>query len=154
VEYVKKGELSFKHVVTFNMDEYVGASASSSSRTFASCLLPTSGLLRTFSFEGLSREHPESYWAFMHRHLFDHIDIPKQNINILNGNAPDLVSPLLSFLNPPGPDFAFARLRSTLLRVVVPRALQNTNEGGGVQGLRGENRQHRRNPSLLGRDWH
>jgi hypothetical protein len=27
----------------------------------------------------------------MHRHLFDHIDVPKQNINILNGNAPDLV---------------------------------------------------------------
>ena len=26
VEYVKKGELSFKHVVTFNMDEYVGTS--------------------------------------------------------------------------------------------------------------------------------
>lgn len=27
----------------------------------------------------------------MHRNLFDHIDIPKENINILNGNAPNLV---------------------------------------------------------------
>jgi len=62
VDYVRKGELSFKHVVTFNMDEYVG----------------------------IPREHPQSYWTFMHHHLFDHIDIPKENTNILNGNAPDL----------------------------------------------------------------
>jgi glucosamine-6-phosphate deaminase len=62
VEYVKRGELSFKHVVTFNMDEYVG----------------------------LARDHSESYWTFMHRNLFDHIDIPKESINILNGNATDL----------------------------------------------------------------
>ena len=58
----KKGDISFKNVVTFNMDEYVG----------------------------IPEDHPESYHAFMHRHLFDHIDIPKENINILNGNASDL----------------------------------------------------------------
>jgi glucosamine-6-phosphate deaminase len=58
----KAGDISFKNVVTFNMDEYVG----------------------------LDEHHPQSYHAFMHDHLFDHIDIPKENVNILNGNAPDL----------------------------------------------------------------
>ena len=56
------GEVSFQNVITFNMDEYVG----------------------------LPESHPESYHAFMHRNLFDHIDIPKDHIHILNGNAPDL----------------------------------------------------------------
>lgn len=58
----KQGDISFKNVVTFNMDEYVG----------------------------IAEDHPESYHSFMHKHLFQHIDIPKENINILNGNAPDL----------------------------------------------------------------
>ena len=58
----KAGKVSFKNVVTFNMDEYVG----------------------------LPETHPESYHFFMHDNLFKHIDIPKQNINILNGNAKDL----------------------------------------------------------------
>ena len=56
------GEISFKNVVTFNMDEYVG----------------------------LPESHPESYHSFMFRNLFDHIDIPRPQIHILNGNAPDL----------------------------------------------------------------
>jgi len=58
----KAGEVSFKNVITFNMDEYVG----------------------------LPEDHPESYHSFMYRNLFDHIDIPRGNIHILNGNAPDL----------------------------------------------------------------
>ena len=58
----KEGYISFKNVITFNMDEYVG----------------------------LPKSHPESYWSFMHRNFFDHIDIPAENINILNGNAEDL----------------------------------------------------------------
>ena len=58
----KSGEISFKNVVTFNMDEYVG----------------------------LAENHTESYHYFMHDNLFNHIDIPKENINILNGNAKDL----------------------------------------------------------------
>lgn len=58
----KEGRVSFKHVLTFNMDEYVG----------------------------LPEDHPESYHSFMARNLFDHIDCPKENIHILNGNAPDL----------------------------------------------------------------
>ena len=58
----KAGRVSFKHVLTFNMDEYVG----------------------------LPEEHPESYHSFMARNLFDHIDIPRENIHILNGNTADL----------------------------------------------------------------
>lgn len=64
-EFVKRhkaGEISFKNVITFNMDEYVG----------------------------LPENHKESYHYFMFHNLFDHIDIPKDNINILNGNAKDL----------------------------------------------------------------
>jgi glucosamine-6-phosphate deaminase len=62
VRLYKEGKVSFRNVVTFNMDEYVG----------------------------LSEEHPESYHYFMRHHLFDHIDIPKENVNMLNGNAADL----------------------------------------------------------------
>jgi glucosamine-6-phosphate deaminase len=58
----KEGRVSFQHVLTFNMDEYVG----------------------------LPEDHPESYHSFMARNLFDHIDIPQKNIHILNGNAKDL----------------------------------------------------------------
>jgi glucosamine-6-phosphate deaminase len=60
---VQAGELSFKNVVTFNMDEYVG----------------------------LPRDHPESYHSFMWAHLFKHIDIVPANVHILNGEAEDLV---------------------------------------------------------------
>ena len=58
----KAGQVSFKNVVTFNMDEYVG----------------------------LPQEHPESYHTFMYKNFFDHVDIPRENINLLNGNAPDV----------------------------------------------------------------
>lgn len=62
VKACREGRLSFRNVVTFNMDEYVG----------------------------LPGEHPESYHSFMARHLFDHVDCPKENIHILDGNAADL----------------------------------------------------------------
>ena len=62
VEAYRQGRVSFRNVVTFNMDEYVG----------------------------IPEEHPESYHSFMKRNLFDHIDCPQQNIHILNGNANDL----------------------------------------------------------------
>ena len=61
IRMVRDGEVSFKNVISFNMDEYVG--------------LPV--------------DHPESYHSFMHRQLFDHIDEPAENIHILDGNAPD-----------------------------------------------------------------
>lgn len=63
IELNKQGKVSFKDVVTFNMDEYVN----------------------------LDVNHPESYHSFMHRNFFDHIDIDKANVHILNGNAPDTV---------------------------------------------------------------
>lgn len=62
VKAYKEGRVSFKNVVTFNMDEYVG----------------------------IPENHPESYHSFMYRNLFNHIDCPASNINILNGNASDL----------------------------------------------------------------
>ena len=64
VKAYKEGRVSFKNVLTFNMDEYVN----------------------------LPEEHPESYHSFMARNLFDHIDCPKENIHILNGNAKDLAA--------------------------------------------------------------
>ncbi|KAG5645423.1 hypothetical protein DXG03_006247 [Asterophora parasitica] len=63
IKLVKAGKLSFKNVVTFNMDEYVG----------------------------IPREHPESYHTFMFREFFSHIDIPPSQVNILDGTALDLV---------------------------------------------------------------
>ena len=58
----KAGEVSFKNVVTFNMDEYIG----------------------------LDEKHPESYHSFMWNNFFSHIDIDPKNVHILNGNAEDL----------------------------------------------------------------
>lgn len=63
IQLVKEGKLSFKHVVTFNMDEYAQ----------------------------LPQDHPESYHTFMFRELFSHIDIPPSQVNILDGNAKDLI---------------------------------------------------------------
>lgn len=62
VELYRQGQLSFEHVVTFNMDEYVG----------------------------LPRDHPESYHSFMWNNLFKHVNIKPENVHILDGNAPDL----------------------------------------------------------------
>ncbi|MEY3366915.1 MAG: hypothetical protein RI973_70 [Bacteroidota bacterium] len=52
--------LSFYNVITFNLDEYYP----------------------------MSKEAPQSYWRFMHEHLFDHVDVPKENIHIPDGNVP------------------------------------------------------------------
>lgn len=62
VQAYKNGKVSFKNVVTFNMDEYLG-------------LEPT---------------HPQLYHYFMYDKLFNHVDIPRENINILNGLAADV----------------------------------------------------------------
>jgi glucosamine-6-phosphate deaminase len=59
----KEGQISFEKVITFNMDEYVG----------------------------LPETHPRSYHRFMWDNFFSHIDIPKENVHILNGMAPDLI---------------------------------------------------------------
>lgn len=58
----KAGKVSFKHVVTFNMDEYCG----------------------------IPRDHEQSYYTFMWTNFFNQIDILPENVNILNGNAEDI----------------------------------------------------------------
>ncbi|TKK70914.1 glucosamine-6-phosphate deaminase [Ilyomonas limi] len=52
--------LSFKNVITFNLDEYYP----------------------------IDREAYQSYYSFMHRHLFAHIDIKPENVHIFNGELP------------------------------------------------------------------
>jgi glucosamine-6-phosphate deaminase len=59
IELHRQGAVSFRHVVTFNMDEYVG----------------------------IPKEHPQSYHTFMWSNFFSHIDIPAGQVHILNGNA-------------------------------------------------------------------
>lgn len=43
-------------------------------------------------YVALPRSHPESYYSFMHRHFFSHVDMQPQNINLLDGNAKDLAA--------------------------------------------------------------
>jgi glucosamine-6-phosphate deaminase len=57
VKMHKKEGLSFKHVHTFNLDEYYPMQA----------------------------DALQSYVRFMNEHLFNHIDIPKSNVNIPDG---------------------------------------------------------------------
>lgn len=54
----KEEGLSFSNVVTFNLDEYYP----------------------------MDKNNIQSYWYFMHEHLFDHVDILPENINIPDGN--------------------------------------------------------------------
>ena len=64
IRLYEAGEVSFKNVITFNMDEYVG----------------------------LEESHPESYHSFMWNNFFSHIDVKPENVHILNGNAEDLMA--------------------------------------------------------------
>ena len=61
IEFYQDGIISFKNVITFNMDEYVG----------------------------LDEKHPQSYHYYMFENFFNHIDIDKENVNILDGMAED-----------------------------------------------------------------
>lgn len=55
----KEEQLDLSRVTTFNLDEYVG----------------------------LRMDHPQSYHYFMHEHFFQHVNIPRQNINIPSGTT-------------------------------------------------------------------
>lgn len=55
----KDGQVSFKNVTTFNLDEYLG----------------------------LAGTHPQSYRYFMNEQLFDHVDINKENTFVPDGSA-------------------------------------------------------------------
>merc|ERR1712151_1412433 len=46
---------------------------------------------------GLPEDHPESYHNFMWSNLFGHIDIKRDNVHILNGNAEDLLAECRSY---------------------------------------------------------
>ena len=61
VEWYNKGDLDFAEVTTVNLDEY----------------------------RGLPREHPESYWSFMHRNLFDLVNVRPEAINLPDGTNLD-----------------------------------------------------------------
>ena len=54
--------LDFSEVISFNLDEYIG----------------------------LDKENEQSYYYFMHKHLFDHVNIKPENIHIPNGNPENL----------------------------------------------------------------
>ncbi len=62
VEWYQKGDLDFSEITSVNLDEYVG----------------------------LSADNPQSYAYFMHHHLFDHVNILPEHINIPNGLAKDV----------------------------------------------------------------
>lgn len=62
IEKYKQQVISFKHVTTFNLDEYIG----------------------------IKRENPNSYYHFMNEKLFKHVDIPEEQIHIPNGLASNL----------------------------------------------------------------
>lgn len=59
VESYKKREISFKEVLTYNLDEYIG----------------------------VDQNHPQSYYQYMYKHLFSQVDIKKSNIHIPSSNA-------------------------------------------------------------------
>ena len=61
VRMYRAKEVDFSLVTTFNLDEY--------------CDLPA--------------DHPQTFTVFMHKHLFNLVNIPHQNINLLNSAAPD-----------------------------------------------------------------
>ncbi|SDX19320.1 glucosamine-6-phosphate deaminase [Paenibacillus sp. CF384] len=69
IEMYNNGEVSFKDATTFNLDEYVG----------------------------LSPNHEQSYAQFMKHHLFDHIDLPKQQAHLPSGMVSDLNAECLSY---------------------------------------------------------
>lgn len=67
----KEGNISFRHVTTFNLDEYVG----------------------------LHGSDPNSYRYYMYDKLFRHIDIKIENTYVPNGVAEDLEKECISYEN-------------------------------------------------------
>ncbi|PKR77965.1 glucosamine-6-phosphate deaminase [Halalkalibacillus sediminis] len=63
IEKYEKGDISFADVTSFNLDEYAA----------------------------LERTHPQSYFQFMKKHLFDQVDMKPGQIHIPNGTAESLV---------------------------------------------------------------
>ena len=61
VDWYKKGDLDFSEVTTVNLDEY----------------------------RGLTHSNDQSYYYFMHQHLFDRVNIDPERTNVPNGMEPD-----------------------------------------------------------------
>lgn len=61
IEWYRNGDLDFSAVRTVNLDEY----------------------------KGISRENDQSYYYFMHQHLFDRVNIDPERTNVPNGMEPD-----------------------------------------------------------------
>lgn len=61
VQWHRAGALSFRNITTYNLDEYY----------------PISPL------------DPKSYRAYMHRHLFAHVDIAPDHAHVLDGSVPE-----------------------------------------------------------------
>lgn len=61
IEYYQNGELSFKDITTFNLDEYVD----------------------------LEKTHDQSYFYFMQNNLFGKVDVDQAKVNFLSGTATD-----------------------------------------------------------------
>lgn len=61
VEWYNKGDLDFSEVTTVNLDEY----------------------------KGLPRTNDQSYYYFMHQHLFGRVNIDPERTNVPNGMEPD-----------------------------------------------------------------
>ncbi|MWC28681.1 glucosamine-6-phosphate deaminase [Paenibacillus sp. MMS18-CY102] len=62
VEKHRNRHISFREATTFNLDEYVG----------------------------LDPDHEQSYASYMHKHLFQYIDLPEAHAHLPNGMAPSL----------------------------------------------------------------
>ena len=60
VRLFRAGRIDFSRATTFNLDEFVG----------------------------IAQHDPRSYYAFMRRHLFDHVNLSARHIHVLNGMAP------------------------------------------------------------------
>ena len=61
VNWYKKGDIDFSQTKTVNLDEY----------------------------KGLPRTNDQSYYYFMHQHLFDRVNIDPERTNVPNGMEPD-----------------------------------------------------------------
>lgn len=69
VKIYREEKLSFSDIKTFNLDEYYR----------------------------ISKENPQSYYYYMHKNLFQYVDIDEKNINIPDGEAKDIEGECLRY---------------------------------------------------------
>lgn len=69
VQQYKEDKISFKKATFFNLDEYIG----------------------------LNKNHPSSYTYYLNERLYNHIDVPPEQIHLPNGMAKDLKKECLHY---------------------------------------------------------